>query len=79
MRHHNDIGFGSVVMLVCALGARWSEDPRVYMDGMSKHSCGWKWFDQVQIHRKSVLGPPRLYDLQIYAVNILGRPVYISC
>ena len=71
MRHHNDIGFGSVVMLVCALGARWSEDTRVYIDGMSKHSCGWKWFDQVQIHRKSFLGPPRLYDLQIYAVRFL--------
>ena len=67
-RHHTDIGFGSVVMLVCAIGARWSDDPRCILEGTSKHSAGWKWFDQVQIHRRSFMGPPRLYDLQIYVV-----------
>lgn len=68
-RHHTDVGFGSVVMLVCAIGARYFDDPRVFIEGMSKHSSGWKWFEQVQIYRKSFLGPPRLYDLQIYAVR----------
>lgn len=68
-RHHNDIGFGSVVMLVCSLGARWTDDPRAFSDVNSPHSAGWKWFDQVQVHRKAFMGPPRLYDLQIYAVR----------
>ncbi|KAI5115861.1 hypothetical protein M0805_001580 [Coniferiporia weirii] len=68
-RHHTDIGYGSVVLLVCALGARWSDDPRCLLEGMSKHSSGWKWFDQVQVHRKSFVGAPRLYDLQIYALS----------
>lgn len=67
-RHHTDIGFGSVVMIVCAIGSRWNEDSRCLLKGMTKHSSGWKWFDQVQVHRKSFMSPPRLYDLQIYAV-----------
>ncbi|THH04869.1 hypothetical protein EW145_g5209 [Phellinidium pouzarii] len=70
-RHHTDIGYGSVVMLVCSLGARASNDPRCLLDDTSKHSAGWKWFDQVQVHRKSFMGPPRLYDLQIYALSAL--------
>lgn len=70
-RHHSDIGFGSVVMLVCAIGARWSDDPRCLLDGASAHSAGWKWFDQIQVHRRSFMSPPRLYDLQIYALSSL--------
>ena len=68
-RHHTDVGFGSVVMLVCSIGARWSDDRRCCLEGTGAHSAGWKWFDQVQVHRKSFMGPPRLYDLQIYAVS----------
>lgn len=67
-RHHSDIGFGSVVMLVCAIGARHSDDMRCREQCGDIHSSGWKWFDQVQVHRKSFLSPPRLYDLQIFAV-----------
>lgn len=73
-RHHTDIGFGSVVLLACAVGARWTDDPRVYLEGASKHSAGWRWFDQVHMIRKSMLGPPRLYDLQIFAVRFMLLP-----
>lgn len=68
-RHRTDAGFGAVVMVVCAIASRWVDDPRCIVEGMSRHSAGWKWFDQVQIHRKSFTSPPRLYDLQIYAVS----------
>ena len=67
--HYADVGFGSVVMLVCAIGSRWSDDVRVRGEGMWRHSAGWKYFDQIDAHRRSFLGPPRLYDLQIYAVS----------
>ena len=67
-QHYADAGFGSVVMLVCGIGARWSEDMRVRGEGLWRHSAGWKYFDQVEKHRRSFIGPPRLYDLQIYAV-----------
>lgn len=69
--HRRDEGFGSTVLLVCALGSRWSKDPRVILPGTnSGHSAGWEWFRQVQWVRRSLLSPPRLYDLQISAVSI---------
>ena len=69
--HLHDEGFGSTVLLVCANGARFADDPRVLLGGPGEipQSAGWKWFQQVQMVRKSLLAPPRLYDLQIYAVR----------
>ncbi|KAM5539214.1 hypothetical protein V8D89_007087 [Ganoderma adspersum] len=68
--HLHDEGFGSTVLLVCANGARFTEDPRVLLDeNPIPQSAGWKWFQQVQMVRKSLLAPPRLYDLQIYALT----------
>ncbi|KAI0081043.1 hypothetical protein K474DRAFT_57243 [Panus rudis PR-1116 ss-1] len=70
--HLRDEGFGSTVLLVCAVGSRFSDDPRVFLEGSeSTHSCGWKYFRQVQLVRKSLLAPPRLYDLQICALTSL--------
>ncbi|KAI0741238.1 fungal-specific transcription factor domain-containing protein [Irpex lacteus] len=64
--HLQDEGFGLVLLLVCALGARFSDDPRVILQGSnSQHSAGWEWFRQVQWIRRSLLSPPRLYDLQV--------------
>jgi hypothetical protein len=59
---------------VCANGSRFSNDPRVLLDvdeekSSSVHSSGWKWFDQVQMVKKSFLNPPTLYDLQFYSVG----------
>ncbi|KAI0706989.1 fungal-specific transcription factor domain-containing protein [Earliella scabrosa] len=68
--HLHDEGFGSTVLLVCANGARFTDDPRVLLeDNNIPQSAGWKWFQQVQMVRKSLLAPPRLYDLQIYALT----------
>lgn len=72
--HRRSTGFGGVVLLVCAIGSRYCNDPRVFLpDANSLHSAGWKWFDQVQIVRKSLLAPPCLYDLQVYGVGFLLR------
>ncbi|KAI0749212.1 fungal-specific transcription factor domain-containing protein [Daedaleopsis nitida] len=68
--HLHDEGFGSTVLLVCANGSRFTDDPRVLLDDSQiPQSAGWKWFQQVQMVRKSLLAPPRLYDLQIYALT----------
>lgn len=69
--HFTDEGFASVVLLVCSLGARFSDDTRVLLgDTDSWYSAGWKWFSQVQKNHKLVnLRPPRLFDLQICAVS----------
>ncbi|KAI0666833.1 fungal-specific transcription factor domain-containing protein [Trametes maxima] len=71
-QHLKDGGFGATVLLVCAIGSGFSDDPRVLMDGNgSKTSAGWKWFLQVEAARKSLMAPTRLYDLQICALMAL--------
>lgn len=68
--HHKDSAFAGVYLLVCAVGARYSSDNRVKLDGSdSLHSSGWKWFEQVQMVKKSLLSPPTLFDLQTYCVS----------
>lgn len=81
--------FGANVLLVCAVGSRWSCDPRVRLDVLLEgetppqdgendidgefqwHSNGWKWFNQVQLIRKSLLQPPNLWDLQFYCLSVM--------
>ena len=69
--HQRSIGFGGTVLIVCAIGSRYTKDPRVMLpDANSDHSAGWKYFDQVQTIRRPQLAPPSLYDLQIYCVGV---------
>lgn len=68
--HHTNESFAATLLLVCAVGSRYSDDPRVLLDDeASLHSCGWKYFDQVHVVRKSLLTPPSIYDLQFYCVS----------
>lgn len=68
--HRRDHMFGATVLTVCALGSRYSDDPRVFLEGTdSLHSRGWKWFGQVQLIRRSFLERPSLYELQLYSVR----------
>ncbi|KAF7294504.1 Fungal-trans domain-containing protein [Mycena kentingensis (nom. inval.)] len=65
-------GFAATYLLVCAIGSRYSSDPRVLLDGTdNSHSCGWRWFEQLQLTRDP-LGPPvSIYDLQTVALAVL--------
>lgn len=71
--HLNNTSFGAVYLLVCAVAARYSDDPHVLLDGveggMSKHSAGWKYFQQVQLVRRTLLAPACLEDMQTYFVR----------
>ncbi|KIY44293.1 hypothetical protein FISHEDRAFT_51737 [Fistulina hepatica ATCC 64428] len=70
--HRRDDDFAVNLLLVCALGSRYSDDPRVLLDGVdSLLSAGWKYFRQVQVLRRSMLTPPSLYDLQFYVLSVL--------
>ncbi|KAJ6541602.1 fungal-specific transcription factor domain-containing protein [Mycena capillaripes] len=63
--HFRDREFGGLVLIVCSLASRHSDDPRVFLDGSSsEHSCGWKWFKQVRPLRASFSPEPSLYELQ---------------
>ena len=68
--HLTNNGFAVTLLVVCVNGSRYSEDPRVFLNGTgSHHSRGWKWFDQVQMVRKSLLAAPSIYDMQFYCVS----------
>ncbi|KAJ6549039.1 fungal-specific transcription factor domain-containing protein [Mycena vulgaris] len=71
--HLLDDGFGGTLLLVCALGARYSADQRVH--ATSSRSPGWEWFSQVRLASQTLCGEPTLYDLQCYclAVQFLDR------
>ncbi|CAA7269968.1 unnamed protein product [Cyclocybe aegerita] len=70
--HYTDDGFGAVYLLVCAVGSRFSNDPRVLLDGFeSYHSAGWKWFTQVETGKTSFISLPSLYDLQLYCLTVI--------
>ena len=67
-----DEGFGSTLLLVCALGARASTDKRVLLPDHTDdwRTAGWRWFQRVQGVRKVLnLSIPNLYDIQIPAVS----------
>ena len=72
-KHLREEGFGCVVLLVCALGARFVDDPRVFLNHPDKpahpHSAGWMWFNPVQLVRNVALADPTLFDLQCIAVS----------
>ncbi|KAJ7631681.1 fungal-specific transcription factor domain-containing protein [Mycena polygramma] len=70
--HLRDAQFGAVVLAVCALASRYSDDPRVFLDGSdSEHSCGWRWFEQVRPLRAALSPEPSLYQLQLICLSVL--------
>lgn len=81
--HLTDEAFGSTVLLVCAIGSRFSDDLRVLLDEeimmngarnepIKWQSAGWRWFREVQTTRKvMLLSRTRLFDLQICCVSLL--------
>ncbi|KAJ7447185.1 fungal-specific transcription factor domain-containing protein [Mycena latifolia] len=70
--HFRDQHFGAVVLAVCSLASRSSDDPRVFLDeGNSEHSCGWKWFRQVRPLRTSFSPTPSLHQLQLICLSVL--------
>ncbi|KAJ7334168.1 fungal-specific transcription factor domain-containing protein [Mycena albidolilacea] len=70
--HLTNDGFAATYLLVCAIGARFSPDPRVLLDGNDNvHSCGWRWFQQLQPMRDPLGASPCLYDLQFSALLVI--------
>ncbi|KAJ7784059.1 fungal-specific transcription factor domain-containing protein [Mycena olivaceomarginata] len=59
--HLRDDGFAGTVLLVCAIGTRWSTDPGSASGGLE---CGWEWFNQVPLAGNRLLGPTTLSELQ---------------
>ncbi|KAK7020209.1 Gypsy retrotransposon integrase-like protein 1 [Paramarasmius palmivorus] len=69
--HLHDRSFGFVVLAVCAVASRHSDDPRNLWDGTtSPYSLGWKWFTQIPLIRGNFLDQPTLYDIQLCVLNV---------
>ncbi|KAJ6552571.1 fungal-specific transcription factor domain-containing protein [Mycena vulgaris] len=72
--HQRDDGFAAILLLVCAVASRWSNDPRVMAPGGTQGvgeskpggrlACGWGWFEQVPMVGTHLFGQAKLYDLQ---------------
>ncbi|KAF7328961.1 hypothetical protein MVEN_02526100 [Mycena venus] len=72
--HLRDHKFGSTLLMVCSLGARYSDDSRVLLDGVDdnpRHTAGWKWHSQVHVIPKHLIYKPSLYELQTIALSAL--------
>lgn len=68
--HLRDEGFGSTVLLVCAIGCRFSDDPRVLAEPGNGQTAGWEYFFRVQATRKAIkMTTPTLYDVQVPCVS----------
>ncbi|KAK0225298.1 fungal-specific transcription factor domain-containing protein [Armillaria fumosa] len=81
--HLKDQKFAEVVIFVCAVAARYSDDPRVLFEGQqSAQSSGWKWVHQVVSTLRLSIRPSTLYDLQflcLFAQFMLGSSVPYLC
>ena len=65
--HLHDPAFGAVLLLVCATGSRWTDDPRAQTDDGT--TPGWGWFTQVDTVRWSIFERPKVEDVQACAVR----------
>ncbi|KAJ7782275.1 fungal-specific transcription factor domain-containing protein [Mycena maculata] len=64
--HLSDPGFGAVLLAVLAIASRYSDDPRVMVDG-NPLSSGWKFVAQVQVVRTYF--KPSIHQVQFYCVS----------
>ncbi|KAJ3715625.1 fungal-specific transcription factor domain-containing protein [Lentinula guzmanii] len=72
--HLRERCFGKVVLAVCALASRYSNDPRNMIPGAPcpEHSLGWLWFRQVAVvQTTSFIDPPRVYNLQLFVLSVV--------
>jgi hypothetical protein len=71
--HHADRSFGATVLLVCAIGCRYTEDPRVTHEVTTSTSCtAWRFFNQIHKSKRVLYLPHSLYEAQAYPVRPLG-------
>ena len=72
--HLKSRAFAGIVLLVCALGSRFSANRDVLLEGETTwHSAGWKYYIQASIFDTAQLDIPhsQLYHLQLTCVRHL--------
>ncbi|KAJ7069949.1 fungal-specific transcription factor domain-containing protein [Mycena amicta] len=66
--HRQDPQFGATLLAVLATGARYSNDPRVFIDGHTQ-SSGWNFIKQVPFAPRWF--EPNIYEVQFYFIMTL--------
>ncbi|THU89669.1 hypothetical protein K435DRAFT_760868 [Dendrothele bispora CBS 962.96] len=68
--HFRNRDFGNLVLAICALASRFTDDPRVLAVGSNSiHSAGWRWFNQVNLSPGwDVREPVSLYRVQMFCL-----------
>lgn len=70
--HELDQNFGATVLLVCAIGCRYSDHPSVVHELSTSTPCtAWSLYNQVNRIRKVPYLPHSLHEIQIYPVSPL--------
>ncbi|KAF7301210.1 Fungal-trans domain-containing protein [Mycena indigotica] len=69
--HIRDKTFGGIVQLVCALGSRYSDDPRLGVPGGDELLQGYEFLDQVTIDIDHVFGRPEIHHVQLYCLIVI--------
>lgn len=69
--HLSDRRFGAVVLVVCALGSKLTNDPRTFSDGTQDlRSAGWRYIEQIRFFKSHFTPASSLYDAQLSSVCI---------
>jgi hypothetical protein len=66
--HLSDDAFARLLLLVCSLGSRCSDDPRVLSEDGASTTAGWFWFKEAQATRTPILHIT-LEEIQVQAVR----------
>ncbi|KAF9778891.1 fungal-specific transcription factor domain-containing protein [Thelephora terrestris] len=70
--HQVDHNFGATVLAVCAIGCRYTDDPRVTYEITTSTSCtAWRLFSQLHKLKKVNYLPHSLYEAQMYPLAAL--------
>ncbi|KAI4518212.1 hypothetical protein K525DRAFT_209101 [Schizophyllum commune Loenen D] len=78
--HERHYGFGSLLLMICAVASRMTDDPRVYADKRpgAENSAGWQWYSQIRFIRRTYPVGPDLYELQAAALGVLYAHVHAA-
>ncbi|KAJ6523985.1 fungal-specific transcription factor domain-containing protein [Mycena capillaripes] len=66
--HMYNPSFGSLLLLVCALGSLYLTEPA--MSNQDRQTLGWKWYNQVELCGHSLLQAPTPSDIQSYCLAV---------
>jgi hypothetical protein len=76
--HRRDGVFLRVVLLVCANGARWCDDPRVLDERWPVPlSAGYRWFRQLEPGHQTFIKQISLHEAQLLVVSILCYRLWV--